>query len=145
MFLEDKLSEYVAVTVAAEEDGKATLFACVPNVNADPETRFTCFVTSVICPGMFSCAELTLKGHTFVEHGTVGGGAGIKELVVYFRIEAEVPFSPVPTKAITKPRAIVPKPAYRKALANVLGPRKTPKRSSSSEEPPRDASCIYIK
>uniref|UniRef100_A0A1A9Z9F1 Uncharacterized protein n=1 Tax=Glossina pallidipes TaxID=7398 RepID=A0A1A9Z9F1_GLOPL len=117
MFLEDKLSEYVAVTVAAEEDGKVTLFACVPNVNADPEIRFTCLVTSVICPdGPIRRNSTVLK-----------------------------PFSPVPTKAITKPRAIVPKPAYRKALANVLGPRKTPKRSSSSEEPPRDASCIYIK
>lgn len=52
------------------------------------------------------------------------------------------PFSPVPTKAITKPRAIVPRPTYKKAFAKVLGPRSTPKKSSSSEEPPNEASCI---
>lgn len=53
------------------------------------------------------------------------------------------PFSPVPTNAITKPIAMVPKPTYRKALANELGPLSTPSRSSSSEEPPNDESCIW--
>lgn len=53
------------------------------------------------------------------------------------------PFSPVPTNDITNPIAIVPKPTYRKALANELGPLSTPKRSSSSEDPPKDESCIY--
>lgn len=52
------------------------------------------------------------------------------------------PFSPVPTNAITKPIATVPRPTYRKAFANELGPLRTPKKSSSSEEPPRDESCI---
>lgn len=52
------------------------------------------------------------------------------------------PFSPVPTKAITKPIAIVPNPTYRKAFANELGPLNTPKKSSSSDEPPKEESCI---
>lgn len=50
------------------------------------------------------------------------------------------PFSPVPTNAITKPMAIVPKPTYRKAFANELGPLNAPRKSSSSDEPPSDES-----
>lgn len=50
------------------------------------------------------------------------------------------PFSPVPTNAITRPIAIEPKPTYRKAFANELGPLNTPKKSSSSDEPPSDES-----
>lgn len=52
------------------------------------------------------------------------------------------PFSPVPTNTITKPSATVPKPTYRKAFANELGPLNAPKKSSSSDEPPNDESCI---
>lgn len=51
------------------------------------------------------------------------------------------PFSPVPTNAITRPMATVPKPTYRKAFANELGPRSTPRKSSSPDEP-SDESCI---
>lgn len=53
------------------------------------------------------------------------------------------PFSPVPTNAITKPIAIVPRPTQRKAFAKELGPLNTPSKSSSSEEPPNEESCIY--
>lgn len=42
---------------------------------------------------------------------------------------------------ITKPRATVPNPTYRKAFANELGPLSAPKKSSSSDEP-NDESCI---
>lgn len=52
------------------------------------------------------------------------------------------PFSPVPTNKITKPSATVPKPIYRKAFANELGPLSAPKKSSSSDEPPKDESWI---
>lgn len=55
------------------------------------------------------------------------------------------PFSPVPTNAITKPIATVPKPTYRKAFANELGPLKTPRKSSSSDDPPSDESCTCNK
>lgn len=50
------------------------------------------------------------------------------------------PFSPVPTNTITKPRATVPKPTYKKAFANELGPLIALKKSSSEE--PIDESCI---
>lgn len=50
------------------------------------------------------------------------------------------PFSPVPTNTITKPRATVPKPTYKNAFAKGLGPRNTPKKSSSSDDPPNDES-----
>lgn len=53
------------------------------------------------------------------------------------------PFSPVPTNDITKPIATVPNPTYKKAFANELGPRKTPRKSSSSDEPPSDESWIW--
>lgn len=52
------------------------------------------------------------------------------------------PFSPVPTKKMTKPNATVPRPTYRKAFANELGPRSAPRKSSSSDDPPNDESCI---
>lgn len=53
------------------------------------------------------------------------------------------PFSPVPTNAITNPKATVPSPTYKNALANELGPRSTPKMSSSSDEP-NDESWICL-
>lgn len=52
------------------------------------------------------------------------------------------PFSPVPTKEMTKPNATVPRPKYRNAFANELGPRSAPKKSSSSDDPLNVESCI---
>lgn len=46
---------------------------------------------------------------------------------------------------LPNPNATVPRPTYRNAFANELGPRSAPKKSSSSEDPLSVESCIWNK